>query len=304
MATSLAKGKHPCGINQPTKGKIMKTHFLFNYYALAISFTLWGISAYGQIQEKFEGETIYLEELKTIIKENNSNNDPHMLEVIKKLTATGSPNIVQFFLDNIDWTRFSVGIERTPKFIDFNTDFPMAVALRKMKDVPLRQCVDAFMESDERTTKAYVIERMAKDIHGDDFLQAIELRDAERGNDMRMRWYDNKKWQENERIRKGLPVRPPPPPPRSTNNVEIVIQDISPGNVKVTINGDTRLCSAEAAPRIIQRELEIMQANYEKFMAQQEQTPEHLNEASGLNIEQGTETPLEKSAFEIIHEKN
>jgi len=59
------------------------------------------------------------------------------------------------------------------KVIDYRRDFPLVRALLDIKDVPLHQCVDAYMQKTEDTQKR-TIEYVARQIHGDDFLREVE----------------------------------------------------------------------------------------------------------------------------------
>ena len=185
----------------------MKTHILSVLGFATASIALWHMPLHGQgqgeSQEKNARESTLLEKLKDYIQDN----DIRAEETIRELSEFGSTNVVQFFLDNIGWRhqpQYSTVMEALlattdSKAIHIIEDYPMAKALLNMKDVPLRQCVDAYMKTSGIWNN---IEHLAKQIHGDEFLQAVESLDAKRGADMRMRWHEPEKWREGERIRR------------------------------------------------------------------------------------------------------
>lgn len=236
-----------------------------------------GIETLPAIQSA-EEEAALLRELQGYRQQRgNPDNDARISGIVQALTDYGSTNAIQFFLDNIEWRYRSQDrvalVASSHNVIKIDEDYPMVIALLKIKDVPLRQCADAYMKKSEghmKTSGGYIaIEYVARQIHGDDFLQEIELRDPEQGEGMRMRWYEPEKWLSNWRLRNGWRANPReyPPPPRPTNSVEIIILDEPPEGKRITINGFTFVCSAKYAALAIQRELEYIQASYERHIA-------------------------------------
>jgi hypothetical protein len=133
-----------------------------------------GQEAPTHVRKENRDEIALLEELKGYIRVDNPSNEPRMLEVIRELTEIASTNVVNFFLGNISWTRFAARRVVSPTTLNPDTYFPaqpMYDALLKVKEVPLRKCIDVLMESQ----KNIMLECFIAQIHGGDaFLREVE----------------------------------------------------------------------------------------------------------------------------------
>ena len=100
-------------------------------------------------------------------------------DVIQKLIDIGSPDVAQFFLDNITWENLKsassddTNLQRSVRRRVLDSYF--GKALLKMKGVPLHQCMDTLMRSEEGTVNALMLECVTGLIHSrDDFMREVE----------------------------------------------------------------------------------------------------------------------------------
>jgi len=187
----------------------MKTRLLSVQTIVLASAVFSGISFYGQeldvpkqVQEKNKEASALLEKLKGYMQDDDIRAPRDMQKVIDDLVEIGSTNVVQFFLDNITWKPtkvngfYSVETNVRGSVIVTVRQSPMGSALVKIKDVPLCQCLDTLMRSEDGTIEALMLECVAKWIHGKMFLCEIEKLaetspDTERWMNMRKRLENN-----------------------------------------------------------------------------------------------------------------
>jgi len=170
-----------------------------------------------QANNKGEAETILLENLKAYMTDDIRDDWPYMHAIVRKLTEIGSTKTVQFFLDNISWC-YS---EEAP-YVDIDNIFRsirhrlnrfhvMGDALTKMKDVPLRQCMDTLVKSKDGTLENLMLEYVTGTIHGkDNFMREVEK--------LIQTSPDPKRWKAmKERLEKNEILRLPDPEPPIAN---------------------------------------------------------------------------------------
>ena len=132
-------------------------------------------------------------------------------EIVRRLAEIGSTNGVQFFLDNISWWHSMSAVLDTMEvkssiWASFSLTL-MGHALLTMKEVPLRQCMEALIKSKEGSEDALLLEYVTRKIHGKDFLREVE-RIAETSLDPK-RWKDIKERLENQKLRLYPPTDSP-----------------------------------------------------------------------------------------------
>jgi len=172
-----------------------------------------------QVQDRGNEETILLEKLNGYVRGYNISRPfigitgapKDTGEVVQGLAEIGSTNVVQFFLDNIGWWHsIFIALDAEETGGSRWGSFPLTLtghALLTMKNVPLRQCVDALIKSKEGTYEAQSLECVTRIIHGQDFLREVKKL-AETSPDPK-RWKDMKERLENHKLRLYLPSDSP-----------------------------------------------------------------------------------------------
>ena len=122
-----------------------------------------------------EEEAILLEELKGYIIEDNPDNDPRASGIIQALTDFGSTNVIQFFLDNIDWPHRA----HTANLSTVRPIHPLPArtiygGLSEIGNVSLRQCVDALLKEMSWTARFDFLSIFTYQLHGEDFVREAE----------------------------------------------------------------------------------------------------------------------------------
>jgi len=172
-----------------------------------------------QTQDKREEEIALLEKLKGYMRDDDIRALYDMQEVVRKLTEIGSTNVVQFFLDNAIWryskqVLFLQGMAGGGRTVALRLG-PMGDALIRMKDVPLRQCVDRLTKSKDGTFEALALEYVTGRIHG----KEVFLREVEK---LIKTSPDPKRWQAmKERLEKNEILRLPYPEPPAANKTPV-----------------------------------------------------------------------------------